>query len=74
MIAGVIAAAVLGLLLGHRATQCHHGSHQVAQWVSEVVLGGHDHVVIHADVVDGDTEGWSVRHGDLDSASAEILP
>ena len=54
MIAGVIAAAVLGLLLGHCNTQCHHGSHQVAQWASEVVLGSHDHIVIHADVVDRD--------------------
>ena len=72
MIAG--SSPPLGLLLGHCATQCHHGSHQIAQWPSEVVLGGHDHVVIHADVVDDDTEGWSVRHGDLDGASGEILP
>jgi hypothetical protein len=39
MIAGVIAAAVLGLLLGHCPTQCHHGSHQVARWPSEIVFG-----------------------------------
>src|SRR5271165_2801088 len=55
------------------AAQCHHGGHQVQQWPSEVVLGGHDHVVVHAEVIDGDAGGWAVRHRDTDSASGEIL-
>ena len=38
------------------------------------MLGGDDHVVIHADVVDGDTRSWTVRHRTPDSASGEILP
>jgi hypothetical protein len=38
------------------------------------VLGGDHDAVIHADVVDGDTGGWAVRHRTTDSASGEILP
>jgi hypothetical protein len=38
------------------------------------VLGGDNHVVIHADVVDGDTRDRAVRHRDTDGASSEILP
>ena len=56
------------------AAECHHGGHQVQQWPSEVVLGGHDHVVVHAEVIDGDAGGWAVGHRDTDSASGEILP
>jgi hypothetical protein len=38
------------------------------------VLGGDDHVVVHADVVDGDTGGRAVRHRDADDGGGEILP
>jgi hypothetical protein len=56
------------------AAQRHHGSHQVQEWPGKVVLGSNDHVVVHADVVDDDTGGWTVRHGDTEGASGEILP
>jgi divalent metal cation (Fe/Co/Zn/Cd) transporter len=56
------------------AAQRHHGSHQVQQRPGQVVLGGHDHVVVHPDVVDGDARGRAVRHRDTNGASGEILP
>ena len=33
------------------AAQCHYGGHQVQRCPSEVVLGGHDHVVVYAEVI-----------------------
>jgi hypothetical protein len=56
------------------AAQRHHGSHQVQQRPGKVVLSGQDHVVIHPDVIDGDTAGWAIPHGDTDGASGELLP
>ena len=38
------------------------------------MLGGDNHVVIRADVVNGDTGNRAVRHRDADGGSGEILP
>jgi divalent metal cation (Fe/Co/Zn/Cd) transporter len=79
LVDGILATAVLtGLVLNAAAgwwwADPLAGSHQVQQRPGQVVLGGHDHVVVHPDVVDGDARGRAVRHRDTDGASGEILP
>jgi hypothetical protein len=55
------------------AAQRHHGSDQVQQRPGKVALGGHDQVVIHPDVIDGDTAGGAIPHEDTDGPSGELL-